>query len=62
MSTAAKVIASTETGKAEMTLAASKDIKSLKTAAKYYSPQDEAQRRKWGVETGALRPVHARKF
>jgi hypothetical protein len=62
MSIAAKVVAATETSKAGMTLAASKGIKSLKTTASNYSSQEESQRRKWGVETVALRSVHARKF
>jgi hypothetical protein len=66
MSTAAKavkVVAATETGKAGMTLADAKGIKPPKaTAASGRSPQAEAQRRMWGVETGALRSVHARKF
>ncbi|MDQ1591141.1 MAG: hypothetical protein QOG71_1768 [Pyrinomonadaceae bacterium] len=63
MSAAAKALASTKTGKAGMTLDAPKGIKPPKaTAASGRSPQAEAQRRKWGVETGALRSVHARKF
>lgn len=59
---AAKVVASTETVKAEMRLAASKRVKSLKERARGDASREEAQRRKWGVETGALRSVHARKF
>jgi hypothetical protein len=62
MSIAAKVVAGTETSKAGETRAASEGIKSLKTTASNYAPQAEAQRRKWGMETHAVRSVHARKF
>jgi hypothetical protein len=63
MPAAAKLSASMETAKDSKTLAATKGFKSLKaTTANNYSPQDEAQRRKWGVETSAVRSVHARKF
>jgi hypothetical protein len=62
MSTAAKLVASTETAKAGMTIVASKGSESLRATAGSHAPQEEAQRRKWGVETGAVRSVHARKF
>ena len=62
MSAAVKLIASTEAAKDDKTLAAPPRVKSLKTTASAYSPQEEAQRRKWGVETGTVRSIHARKF
>jgi hypothetical protein len=62
MLTAAKITASTETAKDTQTLAAAPDSKSLKARASMYSPHEAAQRRKWGVETGAVRSLHARKF
>jgi hypothetical protein len=62
MSTAAKAVASTKTCRTGTMLAASKGIKSLKATLSSRSPQEEAQRCKWGVETRAVRSVHARKF
>ena len=62
MLTAAKITASTEIAKDNQTFAAARGIKSLKATANSYSPQAEAQRRKWGAETGAVRSIHARKF
>jgi len=62
MSAAVKLIASTETASKVKLLADAKESKSLRTAIKNYSPQEEAQRRKWGVETRAVRLVHAKKF
>lgn len=62
MSTAAKTIASTETAKASKTFSAAQGIKSRKATSGSRSPQEELQRRRWGVETRAVRRVHARKF
>lgn len=63
MQTAAKLIASTETAEPETTPAAAKGgMPAQATAHNNRSPQAEAQRRKWGVETRAVRSIHARKF
>jgi hypothetical protein len=62
MSAAVKRAASTETVKAGQSPAALKGVESLKTTDNKYLAREEAQRRKWGVETGAVRSVHARKF
>lgn len=62
MSVAVKLTASAKTASDVKLLADTKESKSLRTAIKNYSPQEKAQRRKWGVETGAVRSIHARKF
>lgn len=62
MATAAKSLARTETVKDATPPAAAKAVKSLKRTVDNYSPREEAQRRKWGVETSAVRSIHARKF
>lgn len=62
MSAAVKRIASTETVKAGKSLAAAKSDKSLKATGHNSFAPEEARRRKWGVETGAVRSIHARKF
>ncbi|HEY0098468.1 MAG TPA: hypothetical protein VGB76_05895 [Pyrinomonadaceae bacterium] len=62
MTTAAKLVASAETVNDNKTLTGAQGTKSLKATASGYSPQEEAQRRKWGVERGAVRSIHARKF
>ncbi|MCA1565305.1 MAG: hypothetical protein LC803_06670 [Acidobacteria bacterium] len=58
----AKRIASTETAGDNKTGGVAKGIKNPKATASSYSPQVEAQRRRWGVETAAVRSMHARKF
>jgi hypothetical protein len=62
MFNAAKAIAPTEVAKDTQTFAAAQAIKSLKATASSYSPQAEAERRKWGVETRAVRSIHVRKY
>lgn len=62
MSAAVKRVASTETAKDNKTLAAQPRVKSVKTTATSHTRKEEAQRSKWGVETVAVRPIHARKF
>lgn len=62
MSAAVKTAVSTGTVKAEKSLAATKSDKSLKATDNDSLALEEARRRKWGVETGAVRSVHARKF
>ena len=62
MSAAIKTAASTGTVKAGESLAAAKGDESLKATGNNSFARDETQRRKWGVETGAVRSVHARKF
>ena len=62
MATATKRVAVSETAKAAETLAPAIGVKSLQLTERNYSRQEEAQRRKWGVETRAVRSAHARKF
>jgi hypothetical protein len=62
MSATAKSIVATATAEDNKTAEVAKGIKSLKTMAGSHSPQAEAQRRKWGVETHVVRSIHARKF
>jgi hypothetical protein len=62
MTAAAKRVAVTETAKAVETLAPASGVRNLQTPERNYSRQAEAQRSKWGVETRAVRSVHARKF
>jgi hypothetical protein len=62
MATAAKLVASTETVKDSKTFDAAKVFKNSKATTASNSPAQEEQRRKWGVEKVALRPIHARKF
>lgn len=62
MATAAKSLVRIETVKDAAPPAAAKAVESLKRTADNYSPREEAQRRKWGVETRAVRSIHARKF
>jgi hypothetical protein len=62
MSAAVKKAVSTETVKAGKSPVTSKDGMSPKATGNNQFAREEAQRRKWGVETGAVRSVHARKF
>lgn len=62
MATATKRVAVTETAKAAEALAPASVVKSLQATERNYSVQQEALRRKWGVETRAVRSVHTRKF
>jgi hypothetical protein len=62
MSAAVKKAVSTETVKAGKSFAASKGGRRPKATGNSHLAREEAQRRKWGVETGAVRSVHARKF
>jgi muconolactone delta-isomerase len=62
MATAAKRVAVTETVKAAEALAPASNVERLQATERNYSRQQEAQRRKWGLETRAVRSVHVRKF
>jgi hypothetical protein len=62
MSAAAKRIALIETVKDNKTADVAKGLTNSKATLSNHSLQAEAQRRRWGVETAAVRPVHARKF
>jgi hypothetical protein len=63
MPAAAKAIAPTdETARDNKTHGSAKGFGNSKATAGSYSPQVEAQRRRWGVETAAIRSTHARKF
>jgi hypothetical protein len=63
MSTAAvRTIVAPETAEQDRSVAAAPGSKLSKATTNNYSAQAEAQRRKWGTETKAVRSTHARKF
>ena len=62
MSTATRRVVVTETAKQSKTPGGANDAKLSQAAANNYAAQLDAQRRKWGTDTDAVRSVHARKF
>jgi hypothetical protein len=61
-SAAVRTIAVAETAERDKTVAVVPGGDLSKATTNNHSAQVEAQRRKWGTETAAVRSTHARKF